>query len=152
MALTLGKAADLVLDRRAISGSDALDLAGIHGRSVDIVSYDAVGLFVGIGKVAVSDIALQLIGHKGEGRDLLIPLLHLHFRVVDVLGQDSCGSSRLKTAKLHASFFQIFAQNIGGSKAGRPALIGTVSDKDLAPKKGSRRKDHCPASIVCSGS
>ena len=48
----VGKLDDLVFDRGAITWPDRLDLAGIHGRAVDVLADDAVGLGGGIGDVA----------------------------------------------------------------------------------------------------
>ena len=82
VAVAFAEAHDLVLDRGAITRSAALDLAGIHGRAVDVRPDDAMGVLGG-----ARDGALDLRVHDavGQGRERLRWLVAgLHFELAPV--------------------------------------------------------------------
>jgi hypothetical protein len=111
MAIFVGKADNLVLYTRAISGTDALDASRIKGRKVDVVADYFVGFFVG-----VCDVARQ-IGYLTKAmldiRKMLgipIALLHLEHRIINAIGVDSRRSACFEAADRKAEFPEVFCK------------------------------------------
>ena len=81
MSFLICKTNDLVLDGRAISGPSPFNDTTEHGRTMEIVSDDLVGFFIGISQPAKSlfffDIFRLIL--EGERHNILIPILGLHF-------------------------------------------------------------------------
>ena len=95
MPFLLGKAHHLVLDGGAIAGSHSLNHPTIHGRLIEVIPDNIVGLGVGVGDPAgqlfhvellispgvegedVVGLAGQAVGHEAEFGHDLIPVLAL---------------------------------------------------------------------------
>ena len=67
MALLLFKADDLVLNGRAVPRADALNVAAVERRAVQVVENDLMGRGVRVGDVAVDLVVHRHAGHKAEG-------------------------------------------------------------------------------------
>ena len=67
MALLLFETDDLILNRRAVARADALNVAAVERRAVQVVENDLVGLGVRVGDVAVDLVVHRHAGHKAEG-------------------------------------------------------------------------------------
>ena len=79
MGGAVGKAHDLVFNRRAIARADALNQPAVHGRQANIVANHLVGLFVGGGNPAHLLCPYLFRGHKREKADWLFAGLLFHF-------------------------------------------------------------------------
>ena len=68
MALLVGEADDLVLDRRAVARAGGLDLPGVHRRAVEVGADQVVDRLVGVGDLAVHLRLLEASVAKLNGR------------------------------------------------------------------------------------
>ncbi|MNI91095.1 hypothetical protein D3C73_1487110 [compost metagenome] len=80
MAFLVGKAVDLVFDRRAITRANAFDHPGIHRRAIEVGRDDFVSPGIGVGNPATDLLWMQFLGaHERHDRDR---------RVASLLGHD----------------------------------------------------------------
>src|SRR5258707_13850129 len=73
----VGELDDLVFDAGAVTRTNALDLARIHGRAVHVFSDDAVRLCRGEGDIARHLLLRDLLCTEAEGRGIGVARLHL---------------------------------------------------------------------------
>ena len=64
MAVPMRKAHHFVFNGRAVTGPGAIDLAGIHGRTMEVGFDDIVGSRVGMSDVAINLRRSDLISHE----------------------------------------------------------------------------------------
>src|SRR5450432_1051005 len=84
MAVPFAEPDDLVFDRRTIAGPSALDLPGIHGRSMHIGPDDRVG---GLGRARNAALDLRILDPRRQGREWLRRLIaRLHFNTAPIDG------------------------------------------------------------------
>ena len=83
MLIFLGKAHDLVFDRRAIARTAALDLAAIHRRTVEIGTNDFVGRLGRPGQVAGNLRHRDFLGQEGKRIGWRVARLFLQTGPVD---------------------------------------------------------------------
>ncbi|MNN44687.1 hypothetical protein D3C81_1589900 [compost metagenome] len=92
VAFLVGKAMNLVFDRRAVTRTDAFDLAciGIHRRTVEVRRNDLVGTGVGMSNPATDLPWMLLFGtHERHHRDRRIAGLLGHHREIHRTGVDT---------------------------------------------------------------
>ena len=157
-----GKAVDLVLDGRAIPGTDALDHAREHGGAVECRADDLVSALVG-----VCDPARQLrrvhaaLAEEREHRLRRIAWLHFHHAEVDAAAIDPRRGAGLEPADRQLQFSQPCGKGRGRRLPGTAGGVAPEADVDQAGKEspggqhdGARPKfdaqlrahaDHAPA-------
>ena len=140
MAILIGEAHHLVLDRGAVTGADALDLAGIHRRLVEVRENGFVGDRPGVGDptgqlfhverrvgpaVQGEDVVLakrlDLRAERKTGRGF-VALLAFTLRKIDRAAVQPAGRSRFETPHFESEPSQIVAQS-GGRIAHATALL-----------------------------
>ncbi|MCY1187188.1 hypothetical protein D9M73_281400 [compost metagenome] len=83
MAFLVGKAMDLVFDRRAVARADTFDDTGVHRRTVEVRRDDFMGAGVGVGNPATDLTGMLLLGtHERHHRDRRIARLLGHYREI----------------------------------------------------------------------
>jgi len=110
----VGKAHDLVLDRRAIAWPARLDLSGIHRRAVQVSADQLVYRFIGVGNVANELLLRDAFRGKAEGRGSGVAWLHFRFREINGSAIDSARRSGLEAGQLEAARLQAVAQRLRG--------------------------------------
>lgn len=89
MPLLIGKSVDLILYRRAISGSYPFYLTSEKSRSVKIFPYDIVSLLIGISQPTADLVFFQSVVHKRKRDYLVVSLLLCHLAEIQALSQCS---------------------------------------------------------------
>ena len=130
----VGELHDLVLDRRAVSRADGLDLAAIHGRAVDVLADDAVRLRGREGDVArhLAVVVRDAAGAEAEGRGIGVAGLGLEARPVDGARVQARRRAGLEAASAQAESLERFAQKNGGRLAGAAGGIWLLAAVDQA--------------------
>ena len=100
-----------------------------------------MGRFVGVGQVTVDLVDIDRFRLKGEGRDFLVSLLHLHLGIVEGFFIDAGGRPGLKSLQVKPGLAKTVRQ-----KARRKHPIGTavilhLSHKDFAVEVRSGADD-----------
>src|SRR5208282_5792450 len=137
VAFPLGKADDLVLDRRAVAGTDAFNDAGEQGRTVEAAADDVVGALVG-----VRDPAGQLprvhgaVTHKREYRRRIVAGLDGELRKIDGSAVKARRRAGLEPPDRQLEFAQSGAKRGGGWLAGAPGFVVSEPDVDQAGQEG----------------
>ena len=83
MPVLVGKPNHFILDRRAVARPRRADLAGVHGRAMEIGPNQRVDLFVGIRNPTRHLGMGQRLGHEREWLRRLVPWLDLGFRIIN---------------------------------------------------------------------
>ena len=132
------KADDLILDGRAVARADALDLAAVERRAVEVFADDLVGFARGIGQIADRLIAGRPVGVERERDDLLLALLHLETGKVDRTAVDARRGAGLEPLQAQAEPAQRLGQRLCRRKSVRAALAHIVADDDAPAEEGAR--------------
>ena len=137
----VGKLDDLVFDGRAIARADALDLAGIHGRAMDVLADDAERLRRGEGDVA-ADLRLDdLFGAEAEGRGIGVAGLLFEGVPADGAAVEAGRGAGLEAAGAQAEGAQRFAEEDGGGLAAAAGGIALFAAVDEAVEEGAGGDD-----------
>ncbi|MCY1176948.1 hypothetical protein D9M73_172360 [compost metagenome] len=105
MAVLVGEAMDLVLDRRAVTRADAFDHTGVHRRTVEIRGDDLVGARVGVGDPATHLARVLVLRTKERHhRSRAIPRLFGHHREIHSASVDAWRSAGLQAADPQRQF------------------------------------------------
>ena len=141
VAAAVGEADDLVLDRRAVARADALDLAGIHGRAIEVPPDELVGRR-GRGGDAAGDLRRgDAVGQIGERNRRVVARLHLQAGPVDRAAVEPRRRPGLETTEREAEPAQ------GGREAERGRLADAaggdllLADMDETAQEGAGRYD-----------
>ena len=142
MAVALAEADDLVLDRGAIARAAALDLPGIHRRTMHVGPDDGVGGLGGAGDAALDLRILDAFGQRRERLRRLVAGLHLQARPVDGAAVEARRGAGLQPSERKADALQGPRQADGGrlaDPAGRGLLL---ADMDQAAQERAGGQDH----------
>ena len=71
------KAFDLVLNGRAVSWTNPLDLSAVHCRTMNIIKYDLMGFGIGVTYIAGNFVFKLAVGIKRKRNNMLVALLFL---------------------------------------------------------------------------
>src|SRR3546814_2785070 len=122
MAFLVGKAMDLVFNRRAIARADTFDFtgSGIHRRTIEVRRDDFVGAGVGVGDPA-TDLPwmLFLVAHERHHRDRRIAWLLGHHREIHGLAVDARWRTGFQTPDTQWQFTQTVSQSNRDRKSTR---------------------------------
>ena len=123
MAVLVGEAHDLVLDRRAVARPAALDLARVHRRPVQVGADQLVDRLVGVGDVAIELRLRDALGREAERPRLGVAGLRLALVEVDGAAVEPAGRAGLEAGQLEAAAGQAVAERLGGliARPGRRA-------------------------------
>ena len=132
MAGLVGEADELVLDGWAITRTDALDLAGIHGGLVEVVAHELAGFggrvghpardLVGVGGPAnagfaglfhVEQVFWVAVVVKREARRRGVAALFFHFGEVQGAAKKAWRSAGFEAAELDAGFEEAGGKGFG---------------------------------------
>ena len=107
----VGKAGDLVLDRRAVARAYPLDHPGVHGAAIQVVADHLVGLLIGMGHVA-RHLARMLAGvaDEGEDRARIVAMLLLHHGKIDGACIDAWWRARFEAIDAQRHFTQALGE------------------------------------------
>jgi len=143
MAFLVGKAVDLVFDRRAIARADAFDFtgSGIHRRTVEVRRDDFVSTSVCMSNPA-TDLAWMLffVAHERHHRDRRITWLLGHHREIHRLAVDTWRCAGFQATDTQWQFTQTVSQcdrrRITGATAGK--ILQTDVDKSAEERTGGQ--------------
>ena len=170
MALLLGKTHHLVLDRRAIAGSNPLNAAAIHGRFVQIGPDDLVGLRRGVGDPAGNlfhvehfrppavegeqgtaaqfraggsriGLFIDAAGQVAEGRWRAVAGLDFALGEVDAAAVDAAGGAGFEAFHLKTELLEAVRQGGNGVAHASTRLV-LQADMEQAAHEGARGNDH----------
>ena len=141
MTLLVRKADDLILDARAITGADPVDLAAIQRRTVEVVEDDPFRLRRRPGDGAVHPVSQFPGCFKGEGHHRLLARLALQAGKIDAGPQNPGGGAGFEPAQGNPQPLQGIGQPHGGKQAVRSAVVRDISHEHPALQKRSRGKD-----------
>ena len=144
MAVALGEADDLVLDRRAIARPDALDHARIHRRAVEAGPDDLVGAGVGMRDPAgdlprVHRPPSPMNEKTGAGSS---PGCSASTRKVDGAPVQARRRAGLEPSRRQLQFAQPRAQALGRRVAGAAGFVVFQADMDQARQERAGRQHH----------
>ena len=150
VALLLFKADDLVLNGRAVPRADALNVAAVERRAVQIVENDLMGRGIRVGDVAVDLVVHRHAGHKAERLQLGVGVAGLAFelREVDAAAVDAGGRAGLEAAQREAVLHKAPGQRGGGVGAVGAAVIVGIPHKDAPAQVGAGGNDDGLAGVV----
>ena len=132
---------DLVFDGGAVARAGGVDLAAVHGRAMDVLADDAMGLRRGVGDVA-GDLRLgDAAGAEAEGRGIGVAGLRLEARKIDGAAIEARRSSGLEAAVAEAESLEAFAEKDGGGLAAASGGIGLLATVDESVEEGSGGDD-----------
>ena len=144
MARAVGEAHHLVLDRGAVARADALDLAGVQGRPVQVGADQVVPGRRGVGDVAHD---LRLRDSFGQGRERLrrvVARLDLEAGVIDGPAVQARRRPGLQPAQAEADLLEPARQAERGRLADAPGRHGLLADVDHAAQEGAGGEHHGP--------
>ena len=142
VALLVLEAHHLVLDGGAVARAGAVDGAGVHGRAVQVVQDDPVGLRGGVGQVAARLVRkARRIGEEGEGHDGLVAVLRLHFGKIDGASVDARGGAGLEAADGEAQIHQVLRQRVCRQQALGAAVPAALANDDAGLQVHARAHD-----------
>ncbi len=144
MAFLIGKADELILDRRAVARARTMDFARIHCRARDVFADDAVGFRICVYNMAwnlrtVLKIILGMVGREGQG--MFFARLDFELVPVDCFPFDARRRAGFEARKFHAGGKKRRRKPFGGKKSVGPRLVGDVADEDRRFEIGSCGKD-----------
>ena len=150
VALLILKAHDLILDRRAVARANALDVAAVQRRAVQIFQNDPVGLGVGVGNVAVDLVVHRLTRQKAERLQFFIRVtgLALQLGKVDTAAMHTGRGAGFKTTQRKAVFDQTFRQGCGGMGAVGAAVVVGLAYKNTPTQCGAGGDDDGLAAVI----
>ena len=147
-----GKADDLCLDGRTVSGTYALDGPGIQGAFVQVFPDDPVGLLRGICQPARGPVFRGMLRLEAEGQGRRIPLLELHFGKVDASPVHPGGRAGLEPAKGQAQGQQALRQGARRVESVGAGVLHTVAHDGAAPQIGAGAEHRRPDPVHGAGS
>ena len=134
---SVGEPDDLVLDRGAVSGSGALDLAGIHRGPVEVGPDQVVDLGRGAGDLAVELWLLDPVVEERERDRLEVAGLRLDLREVDGPAVESGRGAGLESPQLETERSEAagepFGRGVAGPTAGRLDLASVHQGLEERP-------------------
>ena len=146
MRLLVGKRAQLVFDRRAVTRPDAVDLAGKEGRAVKARTQDLMHA-----RVRVDDVAALLrttfldggrLGKEREACGISIAFLPFELREVERPGVDPGWRSGLHPADSQPGIDECLRQTLRRKLAHSAAFTHLCTDKNASLEEGSGRQNH----------
>lgn len=121
MAVLVGKAHYLVLDRGAVTRAYALDHARVKGRAVQIRAYDLVRFFVGIGEVTRPLVFRRALAHVGKGVYVRFAALYFQRGIIYASAVYAGGRARFETTDGKTEADEGGGQFVRGGETGRSA-------------------------------
>ena len=125
--------------------------ARVHGRAVDVLADDAVGLLVGIGQVATRVVLQDAVGQERERGDGAVALLGLHLVKVDGGGLHARRRARLEAPQRDIQRPQGPGEVGGGEEPLGTALPVAFADDDAAVHVYAGADDHGLAGDLRAG-
>ncbi len=140
----------LILDGGTVAGPHPLDHPPIEGAAVDVVQNDPVGGGVGVGDVAIHQVAHRLFGHKAEGLQGLLGVagLALQFCKFDAPPVHPGGGAGLEPAQGQAQLPQAVGEGVGGVHPIGTRSVPGIPHKDLSPQVGAGGDHHAAGGVL----
>ena len=142
MALALGEAHHLVLDRRAVARAPAADPPGIDRRAVEVLADRVVRRRVGPGDVAVDLGRRDPPGHRRERLRRVVALLAFEPGPVDGAPVDPGRRAGLEPAEREPGALQRLGERDRGRVAHPPGRPAVAADVDDAPEERAGGEHH----------
>ena len=148
MPVALAEAHDLVLDRRTVARANALDLARVHRRAMEVGANDLVGRRSGRRDMTGDLRRGDPVGQIGERPGRVVAVLPLERAIVDRATVEPRRRAGLQSAQLEAQPIQR-----PGQRRGRllDSVAADATRRDLgfphvdqAAQERTRRQDHAP--------
>ena len=145
MRVLVGKAHDLVFDRRTVSRPDAADGAAVKGRASQVILDDPVRLTIRMGDRAADLLRLRTRAQIGEHHRLVIA--RLLFQNIPGNGRslDPRWRTGFQPAQGKPETLQTFAQLVRRPVAPSTCLPADIADVNRPAQKGSGGQDDRPA-------
>ena len=146
------EAVHLVLDGGAVTGSDALDVAGEHGRTIQPATDDLMSLFRGPGDETATLLrVLRGRTHEGHGRPGVVAPLFLHHGEIHGLAVDARRRARLEPAHVEGQFAQALREANRCLVPGATAGLVLHAQVDHTAQEGAGGQDHGPGMEADAG-
>ncbi len=111
MRVAIGKAHDLVFDRRAVTWADPFDDPGIHRAAIEVIADHVMGFFIGMGDVARHLFwVLAGIAQEREYRHRRIAVLWRQYAEIDSAGVDARWRTGFQAVNAQRQFSQTLRQ------------------------------------------
>ena len=143
MLVTIGKAHDLVFDRRTVAGTDPFNHAGIHRAAIEVITDHVMRFLVGMRDVARHlTRMLRSISHKREDRHRIIAVLLCQNAEINRPRIDTRRGTGFQAADAQRQFTQAAGQRDRRRIACTTAAVVIQTDMDLTVEKGSDGQYH----------
>src|SRR5690606_20440493 len=132
----IGKAVNLVFDRRAVTRADAFDDTGVHRRTIEAAANDVVGFFVGVGNPATG--LLRMFGRaadKTHHRNRRVAPLLVETIEIDGAGVNARRRAGFQAIDTQRQFAQTFCQCDRRRITGATAGVIFEADMDFAAEE-----------------
>ena len=139
----VGKAVDLVFDRRAVTRADAFDHPGIHRRTVEVRGNDFVGTRIGVGNPAAHLFRVLLFRtHERHHRNRRITGLLGHHREIHRTPIDPRRRTGFQATDPQRQFAQALCQGNRRRIAGAATGIVLHADVDKSTEERAGGQHH----------
>ena len=140
MRVLLGKSNNFVLDRRAVSRADTVNMSAIHRRFVQVGPDDLVRFSVGM-RDATSDLPrLRFLRKERKHYRLIIARLLFEPFPIDRRSVQPRRSTRLETTERKFEAVHSFSKSSAGLIAHPASTVGYVANMHSAAKEGAGRQ------------
>jgi len=141
--ILVGKAMDLVFDRRAVTRANAFDDPGVHRRAIQVLADDVVGALVGMGNPAVDLLRMHCcIAHERHDRNRRITWLWRHLAEIDTATVDARRGAGFQPIHPQRQFTQALRECDGGRIARATAGVVVQTDVNQATEEGAGGQHH----------
>src|ERR1700733_12127833 len=132
----------LVLNRRAVTGSDAFDLTAVQWRTSDVVPENFMGRVIRICHITRHLFSVYRIGKERERSGSWITVLALKTRPIDAAAVQARRRAGLESLPLKGKISKLVAEKIRGGLAAAATSELFFTDVRQAVQKGSGGHDH----------
>src|SRR5262249_5811991 len=133
----IGELDDLVFDAWAIPRTNALNLAGVHRRTMHILANDAMRLLRSEGDIARDLLLSDPASAEAEGRGIVIAGLHLEARPIDSPAIEAWRRSRFQPAAAKPEQLERLTQQLRRRLPASTSGIGLLAAMDQPVEKRS---------------
>lgn len=143
VAVLVGEAMDLVLDRRAVARANTFDHPGVHRRAVEVGGDDLVSTRVGMGDPATDLLGLMLtLAEEGHQRRGCITRLLGHHREIHGTTVDAWRRAGLQATDAQWQLTQAMRQSDGGRITGTAAGVVLQTNVDKSAEESACGQNH----------
>ena len=142
MTRLVGELDDLILYRRAVAGTDSLDLAAVERRARDGLSENPARFVGGVADVALDLGAINPAGQERERRGVGVAGLRLEMGPVDGAAVQARRRAGLEPGPVQAERAKLVAQQLGGRLSVAAATVPHLANVGQTVQESSCGDDH----------